>query len=126
MVNLDDPFHRACVDAVVALAPPLLTCWPVITEAAWLLRRRRGLISKMLLQERVGSIRLLDLGVGSMASIEKIVHKYADLPADLADAALMHLAHRERIDTILTLDQRDFSVYRLPGGKRMKLVSLKP
>jgi predicted nucleic acid-binding protein len=31
---------------------------------------------------------------------------------DLADAALVRMAERERITRILTLDRRDFSVYR--------------
>ena len=39
-----------------------------------------------------------------------------DIRPQLADAALVYLAEREGIDTIFTLDQRDFSVYR--SGRR--------
>ncbi len=43
-----------------------------------------------------------------------LMEKYQDLPMDLADAALVWVAEREGLRRVLTLDQRDFSVYRLP------------
>lgn len=38
--------------------------------------------------------------------------KYANLPMDLADAALMVVGEREDLDTVFTLDVRGFSVFR--------------
>jgi hypothetical protein len=38
--------------------------------------------------------------------------KYRMLPMDLADAALVAVAERERIRRIFTIDRRDFSIYR--------------
>ena len=37
---------------------------------------------------------------------------------DLADASLVWLADRTGATDILTLDKRDFGVYRLSGGQR--------
>jgi hypothetical protein len=40
--------------------------------------------------------------------------QYADLPMDLADATLVALAERLKIQTIFTID-RDFHIYRPLG-----------
>jgi hypothetical protein len=40
--------------------------------------------------------------------------KYADVPMDYADATLVCLAMDTGIQNIVTLDQKDFSIYRLP------------
>jgi uncharacterized protein len=38
--------------------------------------------------------------------------KYRDLPMDLADAALVRVADRDRLRRIFTLDLHDFQIYR--------------
>ena len=50
------------------------------------------------------------------------MEKYADLPMDLADASLLWVARKSRVFDILTLDLRDFSVYRVEGGKALRAV----
>jgi hypothetical protein len=39
LLTASDAYHRLCSTTFAALAPPLLTCWPVLTKAAWLLRK---------------------------------------------------------------------------------------
>jgi predicted nucleic acid-binding protein len=41
---------------------------------------------------------------------------------DFADATLMHLAARERLSLILSLDHNDFETYRLPGRKKFAIL----
>ncbi len=41
-----------------------------------------------------------------------LMHKYNDLPMDLADAALVATAETTKIKTIFTLDYKYFSLYR--------------
>jgi predicted nucleic acid-binding protein len=40
----------------------------------------------------------------------------------LADVSLVYLAGRERIETIFTLDRRDFSIYRTSRGRSFRIL----
>jgi len=117
-----DQHHRACVDALREMPGPLFTCWPVITEAAWLLRRDGNAVERLLASLNTGFLELLPLTSEDARPIAVILKKYCDIDAQLADAALVHLAARDGVDTVFTLDGRDFSVYRLPRGRRFRIL----
>ena len=117
-----DQYHRTCVVALHDLPGPLFSCWPVITEAAWLLRRDPAAVQKLLTSLDTGFLELLPLTTADAKPIAAILKKYRDIRIQLADAALVHLATRDGLDTIFTLDQRDFSVYRLPKGRAFRLL----
>jgi len=51
--------------------------------------------------------------------IEKYGEKYDDLPMDPADASLVWLAGELGISEVITLDETDFGIHRLPGGQRL-------
>jgi predicted nucleic acid-binding protein len=44
--------------------------------------------------------------------MRELMAKYHDLPMDLADAAIVRVAERQRIHRVFTTDQRDFRIYR--------------
>jgi len=117
-----DQYHRTCVEALRDLPGPLFTCWPVITEAAWLLRRDSAAVQQLLNSLDSGFLELLPLTATDAKPIASILKKYRDIRIQLADAALVHLAARDGLNTIFTLDQRDFSVYRLPKGKSFRIL----
>jgi predicted nucleic acid-binding protein len=119
----NDARHRLCVDTLAALPPPLYTCWPVLTEAAWLLRKQHRPIDRIVGAHAAGMFELLRLEGGDLAEIAVIMRRYEDAGLQLADAALVHLAEREDIRTVFTLDRRDFSIVRL---KRNRALSLLP
>ena len=48
--------------------------------------------------------------------------KDADQPMDFADATLVHLAQRESLSTVFTIDHDDFETYRVGGRKRLRLL----
>jgi predicted nucleic acid-binding protein len=54
--------------------------------------------------------------------IAELLQKYESIRPQLADAALVYLAGRERIDAIFTLDRRDFSIYRTSRGRSFRIL----
>ncbi len=117
-----DEHHEACVRQLHDIRGPLLTCWPVITEAAWLLRVYPQAIRKLLSSFHGRPFELVALGEADLPGIAATLAKYASLRIQLADASLVHLANREGIATMFTLDRRDFGVLRLAHGKKLRLI----
>ncbi|GAC1474380.1 MAG: PIN domain-containing protein [Isosphaeraceae bacterium] len=122
IVSTDDEHHEACVAALAAIPAPLLTCWPVLTEAAWLLRRRPDALAKLLESFDAGLLSLLPLDDAAVPWIAAFLKRYESLGAQLADAALVYLAEREGLRTVFTLDRRDFSIYRLKRNRALRLL----
>jgi predicted nucleic acid-binding protein len=91
-------------------------------EAAWLLRAYPLAIGKLLSGFNGRLFELASLGEADLAEIAAILAKYKGLGIQLADASLVHLANREKIETMFTLDRRDFKVLRLTGGKKFRLI----
>ena len=115
-----DKHHAACVEQLHLIRGPLLTCWPVITEAAWLLRQYPHAIRKLLSSLHGRPFELVPLGETDLPGIAAVLAK--GLRIQLADASLIHLANRERIEIMFTLDRRDFGVLRLAHGKKLRLI----
>lgn len=117
-----DEHHETCLTALRKLPGPLLSCWPVITEAAWLLRRSPRAVQQLLNSIDGGFLELLPLAGADGEPIAAVMKKYSDIRPQLADAALVYLAGRERIGTIFTLDRRDFSIYRIGRRRPFRII----
>ena len=117
-----DQHHQLCVEQLRDLRPPLLTCWPMITEAVWLLRHDASAVDRLLGSFEVGLLRLLILDEKAIRWLAKFLARYRKMGAQIADGALIYLAEREGIDTVFTLDRRDFSVYRLSNGRSVRVL----
>ena len=117
-----DQYHETCVEALRDLPGPLLSCWPVITEAAWLLRRYPTAVQKLLSSLDGGFVELLPLAGADAGPISQLMQRYASIRPQLADIALVYLAEREGVGTIFTLDQRDFPIYRTGRKRSFRIV----
>jgi uncharacterized protein len=121
--SAQDAHHGKCVSQLSAIDHPMLTCWPVLTEAFWTLRDRPAAIQSLLRSfGEDGLLRLATLDEADLPGIARILQTYASLRTQLADATLLHLAEREQLRTIFTLDRRDFTVYRLSRNRPLHLI----
>jgi predicted nucleic acid-binding protein len=93
----------------------LHSTWPILAEASFFLGAKAK--DAMLAWLEKGPIRFHELTRDDLPAIRAVLKKYASLEPDFADAALVALAIRQRIDAIVTVDLRDFSAYR-PGKER--------
>lgn len=93
----------------------LCSLWPVVVEACFLLdsRARRALLEWL----ESGAIHIFELALTDLSDIRIVLKKYSNLDPDFTDAALVALAQRHHVHRIVTVDVRDFSAYRLAGGR---------
>ncbi|HEX5758389.1 MAG TPA: PIN domain-containing protein [Thermoanaerobaculia bacterium] len=115
-----DPWHRRCADALATLDLPLATSPAVLTELFHLLDTPRHLTLAWGFL-RSGAIVVLPIGDEDLPDLEALMQRYRDRPMDFADATLVHLARREDLATILTIDD-DFETYRIDGKRRFRIV----
>ena len=122
LIDSSDQQHERCAVASESIREPMLTVWPAFTEAMYLLRFSwKGQDALWESTER-GSLLFAELTANDCRRMRHLMRKYRDLPMDLADAALVAVAERERISRIFTLDRRDFEIYRPAGIRRFEIL----
>lgn len=122
VLDADDGDHKRCTAAARQLRGELWTTWPVITEGMYLLTDAPAGQDALLQKIEAGDLIVADLGAEDLPWLRALMRKYKDLPIDFADASLVRVAQRENLDTIFTLDRRDFQVYRRDGRRPFRIV----
>lgn len=122
LLDRSDAHHGEVVATLRKIQDSLLSVWPVLVEAMYLLSFSWQAQKSLWEIFETGTVQLLPLEEEDIAPIKNLMEKYRDLPMDLADAALVRVAEREGLRRVLTLDQRDFNVYRLPRKGRFTLL----
>jgi len=123
---VDDKHHARYDNLVTEFSEDglrLLTTWPCVVEAAYILE----------LQQRLEMLRWIELGgalvypfeasdLGHMLKSMARYSKRGGREMDLADASLCWLASEAGFAQIMTIDVTDFSRYRLPSGKAFDIL----
>ena len=115
-----DPRHRAARAFLDSYAGELLVPAPVVSESCYFLSTAGKV--RLLDWLRKPPRKVLDLPVSAYPEVGRILARYAELDPDFADAAIVWLAEKTGCRAILTVDVRDFSVFRLGKGKHFELV----
>lgn len=124
LIDGDDPYHDRCVAALSTLpGTPLLTTWPCLVEAMYLLWRAGGAQA----QEELWGYLAEDLVIlhtpedGEWRRLRTLMQQYSDAPMDLADASLVSAAERLERSRMFTLDKH-FYAYRINGKDPFEIV----
>jgi predicted nucleic acid-binding protein len=122
MFDKSDRHHAPITKALKATGNALLlTTWPCVTEATHLLDRIDLQLALLTYIHR----RFISVGEFTAADLEHFMTwmaKYCDRPMDFAGASLIWLAAEIGTTEILTTDRADFQTYRLPAGRRFRLL----
>lgn len=122
LLDRADSEHEACVEALKRARDPLVTVWPALTEAMYLLRESWPAQKALWSRLETDALTLAPLDESDAPRMRELMEKYRDLPMDLADAALVRVAERDTLTRIFTLDRTHFSVYRAGRRRRFSIV----
>jgi predicted nucleic acid-binding protein len=122
LIHADDRYHASCKEALKKIREPLGTVWPAFTEAMYLLGFSNKAQDSLWRLVESEAFKILALDAADAPRMRDLMRKYRDLPMDLADAALVRVAEREKIARVFTIDRRDFEVYRPRGLPRFTIL----
>ena len=124
LIDRNDPYHTQSVAALRTLpAVPLLTTWPCLVEAMYLLWRVGGLPAQEELWSYLadGLVVLHTPEAKEWERLQVLMRQYHDSPMDLADASLVVVAEQQNLRRIFTLDSH-FQAYRIHGTSPFEVV----
>ena len=113
LANRSDSQHQA-VKTLYIQKQMILLPQTVLAEVAYLIGRESGIgtVASFLRGLPVSRFSLIALVEEDILRVAEILNQYADSRIDFVDATVMAVAERLNIVTILTLDRRDFSLFR--------------
>jgi predicted nucleic acid-binding protein len=122
IVDADEFWHDPCLDALASLQLPLLTTEAVLTELFHLIAARHLSMDSAWRFVLSGALTMRSMTDSDLPALHALMAQYKDRPMDFADATLVHLAARESLSVILTVDHDDFETYRIGGRKRFTIL----
>ena len=87
------------MDTLRGIEVPLVTSWPVLTEAFYLLGfswRAQDNLWEFIIR---GGVEIVSLDEEMMIRCRYLMKKYADLPMDLADGAMVVIGEKKKAGT---------------------------
>ena len=99
------------------------TCEAVLAEACARLAYAGFAQTAVIRLVDEGVLRLTFDTVYNIGRIVALMDKFRDLPMDFTDACLVTMSEEEKDSLVVTLDQKDFSVYRRYGRQAVPVLT---
>lgn len=119
LVALLDPRHewyQRVLPERPALVERCVTTEAIVTEASQLSGRGGGAPVRPLEYLLAADIPIASLPAPALRHAASLMHQYADLPMDVADATLVAAGDALGLTTVFTTDRRGFGIYRGARG----------
>jgi predicted nucleic acid-binding protein len=114
LLNRTDAKHQVAVDEYARQPYPILLPQTFLAEVAYLIGQVASItaVATFLRELPTSQFQLVALTDQDVQRIAEILQQYADSRVDFVDASVMAIAERHEITTVLTLDHRDFRLFR--------------
>ena len=122
LVDRNEAWHAAVKEALRQIAFPMIATQAVLTETFYFAQKIRGDRGHLVDGAGQDDCYGPDPKNSELPSLHTLMTRYADRPMDFADATLVHVAQREQISTILTIDHADFETYRIGRNKKFRIL----
>jgi predicted nucleic acid-binding protein len=122
LLSRTDEHHAWSGTQFQQLAPPVLTCEAVISEACFLLRGQRGGGAAVMQLVSRGVVALAFRLEEELEPVATLMTRYRDTPMSLADGCLVRMSELLAGSRVLTLDG-DFRVYRKNRREAIPLIT---
>ena len=117
LLDKSESKHAICVQWLKTYSGTLYSTEAVLTEVLHLLNfsiTAQGAALDFVIESIV---ELVPANIESTKKVKILMKKYSDLPMDYADATIVCLAMETGIQHIVTLDKRDFNIYRTTNNQ---------
>lgn len=118
----NDEHHSWTSEQLSRLRPPMLTCEPALSEAAFIVRRLGGDPGAVPALVEKGVLRIEFSVQEQAAYVAALMRRYARVPMSLTDACLVRMAELLADAVVLTFDS-DFRIYRRHNRKVIPLLA---
>ncbi len=111
LFDKSDKYHKKVLEFLKGYNGELISTWAVLTEVSHILDFNLQVQMDFLKWVEIGGITLYEISQQELYHIIKMIQKYSNIPMDLADATLLYIANKEKINNIISIDS-DFDIYR--------------
>jgi uncharacterized protein len=109
-LNRNDPYHAWAIAVMKQVRAPMLICEPVLTEIVYFLREDSLPVDPLFQLLEREAVRLeFDISA-HWPRLRTLMSRYRQM--DLADASIVVMTELHLRSQVLTIDRKDFSVYR--------------
>lgn len=109
-----DPDHQRCAGVLRDHRGELAAPATVVAETAWFIEDRHGPAAEARFLRLIPSraVDVIDLTAADWQRCVELIETYSELGLGVVDASIVAIAERLGLDTIATMNTRDFHVVR--------------